>query len=158
NLVRVLEDSSGTEAILQVDRDGATNGARWTTIAQLDGVHAGDDVKVIFDASQPAATLTVAGLVPADTMSQHRHDGGHIYGLPGRDPDLFGHQGWRSAGAHEASPHDMAHAGMSSAQFIDSHYANAFGRHSGPSGLQGWMNELAGGASQTMLSARIVES
>jgi hypothetical protein len=29
----------------------------WTTIAQLDGVHTGS-VKVIFDASQPAATLT----------------------------------------------------------------------------------------------------
>ena len=64
NLVRVLENPSGTAAILQVDQDGAANGAHWTTIAQLDGVHTGDGVKVIFDASQPAATLTVPGLPP----------------------------------------------------------------------------------------------
>ncbi|HMJ27636.1 MAG TPA: PQQ-dependent sugar dehydrogenase, partial [Xanthobacteraceae bacterium] len=59
HLVRVLENPSGTAAILQIDQDGITNGAHWTTIAQLDGVHAGDGVKVIFDKSQPAATLTV---------------------------------------------------------------------------------------------------
>jgi Ca2+-binding RTX toxin-like protein len=57
NLARVLQD--GTAAILQIDQDGVANGANWTTIAQLDGVHTGDGVKVIFDASQPAATLTV---------------------------------------------------------------------------------------------------
>jgi glucose/arabinose dehydrogenase len=64
NLVRVLENPSGTGAILQIDQDGITNGAHWTTIARLDGVHTGDGVKVIFDTSQPAATLTVPGLVP----------------------------------------------------------------------------------------------
>ena len=55
HLVRVLENPSGTAAILQVDQDGAANGTHWTTIAQLDGVHTGDGVKVIFDTSQPAA-------------------------------------------------------------------------------------------------------
>jgi hypothetical protein len=64
NLVRVLENPSGTAAILQIDQDGIANGTNWTTIAQLDGVHTGDGVKVIFDTSQPAATLTVAALVP----------------------------------------------------------------------------------------------
>ncbi len=59
NLVRVLQNSNGTAAILQIDQDGIGNGAQWTTIAQLDGVHSGDGVKVIFDTSQPAATLTV---------------------------------------------------------------------------------------------------
>ena len=80
NLVRVLENPSGTAAILQIDQDGAANGAHWTTIAQLDGVHTGDGVKVIFDASQPAATLTAPALVPthnfngdgkADILWQH---------------------------------------------------------------------------------------
>ena len=80
NLVRVLENPSGTGAILQIDQDGAANGMHWTTIAQLDGVHTGDGVEVIFDASQPAATLTVPGLVPthnfngdgkADILWQH---------------------------------------------------------------------------------------
>ena len=69
NLVRVLENPSGTGAILQVDQDGAANGAHWTTIAQLDGVHTGDGVKVIFDASQPAATLTAPALVPTHNFN-----------------------------------------------------------------------------------------
>jgi hypothetical protein len=62
NLVRVLEDPSGTGAILQIDQDGIADGAHWTTIARLDGVHTADGIKVIFDASQPAATLTAPAL------------------------------------------------------------------------------------------------
>ena len=69
DLVRVLENPSGTAAILQIDQDGAANGAHWTTIAQLDGVHTGDGVKVIFDASQPAATLTAPALVPTHNFN-----------------------------------------------------------------------------------------
>ena len=46
-LVRVLENPSGTAAILQIDQDGTANGMNWTTIARLDGVHTGDGVKVI---------------------------------------------------------------------------------------------------------------
>jgi hypothetical protein len=65
----VLENSSGTAAILQIDQDGIANGAHWTTTAQLDGVHTGDGVKVIFDTSQPAATLTVPALILT-----HNHD------------------------------------------------------------------------------------
>jgi glucose/arabinose dehydrogenase len=80
HLVRVLENPSGTAAILQIDQDGIANGTHWTTVAQLDGVHTGDGVKVIFDTSQPAATLTVPDLVPthnfngdgqADILLQH---------------------------------------------------------------------------------------
>ena len=73
NLVRVLEDTNGTGAILQVDQDGAANGAHWTTIARLDGVHTGDGVRVIFDASQPAATLTAPALVPTDNFNGDGH-------------------------------------------------------------------------------------
>ena len=69
NLVRVLENPSGTAAILQIDQDGAANGAHWTTIAQLDGVHTGDGIKVIFDASQPAATLIAPALVPTHNFN-----------------------------------------------------------------------------------------
>ena len=82
NFVRVLENPSGTGAILQIDQDGITNGARWTTVARLDGIHTGDAVRVIFDSSQPAATLTapIPGFVPthdfngdgrADILLQH---------------------------------------------------------------------------------------
>jgi len=61
NLVRVTESLSGTGAILQIDQDGIANGAHWTTIAQLDGVHTGDAVRMILDPSQPAAILDVTG-------------------------------------------------------------------------------------------------
>ena len=54
NLVRVLENPSGTAAILQIDQDGAANGAHWTTIAQLDGVHAGDSVKIVMNGGATA--------------------------------------------------------------------------------------------------------
>ena len=57
----MTENPSGTAAILQIDQDGAANAAHWTTIAQLDGIHTGDGVKVIFDTSQPTAMLTVSG-------------------------------------------------------------------------------------------------
>ena len=54
NLVRVLENPSGTAAILQIDQDGAANGAHWTTIAQLDGVHTGDGVKIVMNGGATA--------------------------------------------------------------------------------------------------------
>ena len=56
-LVRVLENPSGTAAILQIDQDGTAGGMNWTTIARLDGVHTGNGVRVILDSSQPAVTL-----------------------------------------------------------------------------------------------------
>jgi hypothetical protein len=45
-----LEDASGTFATLQV-ANAAMRGysATWTTVAQLDGIHAGDDVSVLID-------------------------------------------------------------------------------------------------------------
>ena len=54
HLVRVLENPSGTAAILQIDQDGAANGAHWTTIAQLDGVHTGDGVKIVMNGGATA--------------------------------------------------------------------------------------------------------
>ncbi|MBR0894797.1 VCBS repeat-containing protein [Bradyrhizobium tropiciagri] len=60
SLVRVLEPGRGTTGtILQIDQDGSANGTHWTTVALLDGVHAGQDVNVAFSTTQPAATLTV---------------------------------------------------------------------------------------------------
>ena len=49
----------GTTTNLQIDPDGAANGANWITIAKLDGVHHGNSVNVILDASQPAGTSIV---------------------------------------------------------------------------------------------------
>ena len=64
NLVRVLENPSGTAAILQIDQDGAANGAHWTTIAQLDGVHAGDNVKIVMNGG---ATANITATLVAPT-------------------------------------------------------------------------------------------
>ena len=58
--VRVLENANGTAAILQIDQDGAATGAHWTTIVQLDGVHAGDSVKIVLNGGATAnITATV---------------------------------------------------------------------------------------------------
>ena len=53
-LVRAVAIGSGTN--IQVDTDGAVNGANWTTIARLDNVRGGDTVNVILDSSLPAGT------------------------------------------------------------------------------------------------------
>ncbi len=54
SLIRVQEDTGGTFATLQVATEG---GAKWTSIAQLDGIHIGDTVRVVVDPVQPAQEL-----------------------------------------------------------------------------------------------------
>src|SRR5262249_28284018 len=62
SLVRVVDGADAATAALQVDVDGAGGGARWVTIAELNGIHLGNTVNVILDASQPAGTtLTLQG-------------------------------------------------------------------------------------------------
>jgi len=58
--VQVKEDASGAFATLQVDPDGAANGAHFTTIAQLNGAHVGDIITVMLDHAQQAAQLHVS--------------------------------------------------------------------------------------------------
>jgi FG-GAP-like repeat/Bacterial pre-peptidase C-terminal domain len=59
SLVRAV--ASGADAKLQIDPDGAANGLSWTTIAKLDGLHAGNAINIILDPSQPAGTaITVS--------------------------------------------------------------------------------------------------
>ena len=74
DLVRVSENSTGTAAFLQIDQDGTLNGSSFTTIAQLDGVHTGDSLKVILDAS-PTGTVTL--IAPS---SQHQHPVNNLNG------------------------------------------------------------------------------
>jgi len=61
SLVRAIASSGGgTE--LQIDPDGAANGTNWVTVTHLDGIHHGESVNVVLDASQPAgASIVVAG-------------------------------------------------------------------------------------------------
>jgi Ca2+-binding RTX toxin-like protein len=54
SLVRIVVSGPGTK--LQVDTDGAANGANWVTIAQLDGLHINDTGNVILDASLPGGS------------------------------------------------------------------------------------------------------
>jgi hypothetical protein len=51
-----------------------------------------------------------------------------------------------------------SHAGMTNAQFVDSLYLDALGRHADPSGMQGWTNALAAGMSQATIALGIAES
>ncbi|HEU0114308.1 MAG TPA: FG-GAP-like repeat-containing protein, partial [Thermomicrobiales bacterium] len=58
SLVRIV--ASGADANLQIDPDGAANGAKWTTIAHLSGIHVGDSINLILDSSLPAGTNMTA--------------------------------------------------------------------------------------------------
>jgi hypothetical protein len=46
---------------------------------------------------------------------------------------------------------------MTNTQIVDS-LVDALGRHAEPGGLQGWLNALSGGASQTSVAVNIAES
>jgi glucose/arabinose dehydrogenase len=69
-LVRAIESGSG--AILQIDTDGAANGANYVTIALLDGLHGGDTVNVILDGALPAGSnIVVAVETAAPTITSN---------------------------------------------------------------------------------------
>jgi hypothetical protein len=61
SLVRLVANSSG--ATLEIDPDGTANGSNWLTIGHLDGIHPGNQVNVILDASQPMG-VTITMLLP----------------------------------------------------------------------------------------------
>jgi hypothetical protein len=60
-IARAVEDSSGQFATLQVNTSpdttfmgiggSAAHGANWTSVAQIDGAHAGDAVNVLVDSN-----------------------------------------------------------------------------------------------------------
>jgi uncharacterized protein YxjI len=75
SLVRIVEAPDGTFARLQIDTDGAANGAHWVTIAQLDNVKVGQTVNVVLDSSLPAGTnVPIVAGVPA--RNDFNADGG----------------------------------------------------------------------------------
>jgi hypothetical protein len=69
DLVRVSENTNGTAAFLQIDQDGLLNGSTFTTIAQLDGIHASNSLKVVLDDSSPAGTVTLTAPAPLHGVS-----------------------------------------------------------------------------------------
>ncbi len=86
--VRVVPNATG--AILQMDLDGAANGLNWTSIANLDGLHAGDTVNVILDPATPAGqTITVQQLPQSVHWSASVDIGPHPFGwLPSGTGDF----------------------------------------------------------------------
>ena len=56
SLVRAVEDASGIFAYLQVDTDGAANGANWLTVARINGVQINNTLNVILDSTQPSGS------------------------------------------------------------------------------------------------------
>jgi len=63
SLVRLVEDSSNTFALFQVDMDGSGSGG-WLTLARLDGLHNGDKALVILDDGNAPVAITVGGTTP----------------------------------------------------------------------------------------------
>jgi hypothetical protein len=64
SLVRAIEDASGTFANLQVDTDGTSNGANWTTIARLDGIQAHNILNIILDSTLPGGSAISVSNAP----------------------------------------------------------------------------------------------
>ena len=89
SLVRVTENPSGTAALLQIDRDGTANGTHWKTVAQLNGVHAGDGINVIFESPRFEAVLTVAEATPSPRPMGICHAS-----IPARDWQHIGNFEW----------------------------------------------------------------
>jgi len=83
-LVRVVDDPSNAHVLLQVDSDGTANGISWKTLAELDGLHGGDSVNAILDASQPSG-------ISLSVLSDDGHFGDFDGGAGGM-ADLF----WRN--------------------------------------------------------------
>ena len=74
SLIRAIENASGTAATIQIDPDGAANGANWVTIARIDGIRPGDTISAILDASQPAGvTITAPALLPLSNFNRDGH-------------------------------------------------------------------------------------
>lgn len=63
SLVRLVEDSSNTFALFQVDVDGS-GPEGWLTFARLDGLPNGATVAVILDDGKPAVQVVVGGVSP----------------------------------------------------------------------------------------------
>jgi len=63
SLVRLVEDTSNTFALFQVDMDGSGAGG-WLTLAKLDGLHNGDKAMVILDDGSAPVAITVGGGSP----------------------------------------------------------------------------------------------
>ena len=72
SLVRVFQAGSG--ALLQVDTDGAANGANWVTVARLEGVRFGDTVDVRLSGSAPDVRLAVQRPSATDYSADHTSD------------------------------------------------------------------------------------
>src|SRR5205085_2474686 len=64
---------SSSNAKLQIDTDGTTNGINWTTIAFLDGVHLGDGVNVIVSGSTPAGVTIPVTAAPTESFDGDSH-------------------------------------------------------------------------------------
>jgi hypothetical protein len=75
SLIRAVENPGNTFALLQVDPDGAANGVSWITIAQLDGLHTGNNLSIVLDASLSAgATIAIGAPSPLPKTTDYNGD------------------------------------------------------------------------------------
>ena len=108
-LVRTVAAGTGTN--VQVDPDGAANGANWTTVVRLDGVKAGNAVNVVVDpaasfryTSQPLPANTFDGDRFGDVLWQNDNGQPGVWLMNGADPGAQAPVGpnsgasWKGAG------------------------------------------------------------
>ena len=62
-VVHAAEDASGAFATLQINTAAAQGGDHWVSIAELDGVHAGDAVNVVIDLTHAPVQIHADWLV-----------------------------------------------------------------------------------------------
>ena len=109
---------------LQVDTDGSANGARWTTIAHLDGVLPGYFLNVLLDSALPAGTYV--GALPAPVPA-----------APSFALAAFGTSldagGWSSADQFPRAVADVNGDGMADLAGVSETLATGGGRFAAPS-------------------------
>ena len=76
SLVRAVEDAGGAFANLQIDLDGAANGANFVTIARIDGMRIGTALNVVLDSAAPAgSSISVSAAVTRMPVNDFNGDG-----------------------------------------------------------------------------------
>ncbi len=105
-LIRANEDPSGAFSLLQIDPTAGGSESDWITIAQLDGIHGGNVLRIILDASQsatPVAVNSANGLVVINTVEDLQNINGNLSGhyVLGRDIDASTTLTFKSIGTIE---------------------------------------------------------
>jgi serralysin len=91
-LVRAIEGTSGQDALLQIDLDGAGDSAGWRTVAHLNGIGEGDVLSVVIDGAAGGFSVLV-GHADAATPPGASLDGDNVIDGTSGDDSIDGGAG-----------------------------------------------------------------